>query len=147
MAKDDAIVAAIDGSKESDRALDMACAFAKALARPLVLVTVVPPPPVYPGEALIAVEPVDVTHSFQEALDAADKRARGAGVTPIARELLRGPVAEQLIDFLKRSHPMMAVMGARGLSAGARLFLGSVSDAVVHHAPCPVLVVRSPAKS
>jgi nucleotide-binding universal stress UspA family protein len=34
------------------------------------------------------------------------------------------------------------VVGARGLNAGTRWLVGSVSDRVVHHAHCPVTVVR-----
>jgi nucleotide-binding universal stress UspA family protein len=34
------------------------------------------------------------------------------------------------------------VIGSRGLGSMERLMLGSVSDYVVHHAPCPVLIVR-----
>jgi nucleotide-binding universal stress UspA family protein len=36
----------------------------------------------------------------------------------------------------------LIVMGSRGLDRMRRALMGSVSDAVVHHAHCPVLVVR-----
>lgn len=37
---------------------------------------------------------------------------------------------------------LMVVVGARGLGGFKGMMLGSVSQHVVHHAPCPVLVVR-----
>jgi nucleotide-binding universal stress UspA family protein len=36
----------------------------------------------------------------------------------------------------------MVVLGARGLGGFKGLLLGSVSQQVVHHSPCPVLIVR-----
>jgi nucleotide-binding universal stress UspA family protein len=36
----------------------------------------------------------------------------------------------------------LIVIGSRGLSAMKELLMGSVSDGVTKHAPCPVLVVR-----
>ncbi|MFL5990716.1 MAG: universal stress protein [Rubrobacteraceae bacterium] len=36
----------------------------------------------------------------------------------------------------------MIVMGSRGLGAVRRALMGSVSDSVVRHAHCPVLVMR-----
>ena len=38
----------------------------------------------------------------------------------------------------------MIVMGTRGMGVVRRTLLGSISDYVVHHAHCPVLVCREP---
>jgi nucleotide-binding universal stress UspA family protein len=36
----------------------------------------------------------------------------------------------------------LIVIGSRGLGAVSRMLIGSVSDSIVRHAHCPVLVVR-----
>ncbi len=47
-----------------------------------------------------------------------------------------------LIHHAEQHHPDLLVIGAGGKGVLRRLFTGSVSDHVVHKAPCPVLVVR-----
>jgi nucleotide-binding universal stress UspA family protein len=39
--------------------------------------------------------------------------------------------------------PNMIVVGSHGRGFWGRMTLGSVSDSVMHHAPCPVLIARS----
>ncbi|NJK59218.1 MAG: universal stress protein [Oscillatoriales cyanobacterium SM2_1_8] len=56
--------------------------------------------------------------------------------------LARGGVRETLCQIAAQEHPDILAIGSRGLGSAERLLLGSVSDYVVHHAPCPVLVVR-----
>ena len=74
----------------------------------------------------------------------ADRRTRVGDprIPRVETVRLEGPVVEELVTYLERDPPDLLVLGSRGLSAGRRLLMGSVSDALVHHAPCPVLVVR-----
>jgi len=50
---------------------------------------------------------------------------------------------EFIIDVATREKAVYIVMGTRGLGKIRRTILGSVSDFVVHHATCPVVVSRS----
>jgi nucleotide-binding universal stress UspA family protein len=56
--------------------------------------------------------------------------------------MLHGEPATLIIDEAEKENADLIVMGTRGLSAGKRWLLGSVSTHVMHHAPCNVLVVR-----
>ena len=59
------------------------------------------------------------------------------------REMARsGHVADEIMKSADRQKTDLIVLGARGLGAVARFFLGSVSTRVVQHSSCSVLVVR-----
>jgi nucleotide-binding universal stress UspA family protein len=69
------------------------------------------------------------------------KRARAAGVT--AEFLVwEGDPAGSITAAADAEAADLVVVGTRGRSGAERMFLGSVSDHVVRHAGCPVLVVR-----
>ncbi len=74
------------------------------------------------------------------------KRATKAGVASVTGVTYEGVVADEILSHLERHPTDLLVVGSRGLSMAKRILLGSVSTAVVTHAPCPVLVVRPPAK-
>jgi nucleotide-binding universal stress UspA family protein len=57
-------------------------------------------------------------------------------------ELIEGSPAEAIIEVAKTRNSDVIVMGSRGLGRLAGLLLGSTSQKVVSHAPCPVLIVR-----
>ena len=56
--------------------------------------------------------------------------------------VLEGSARETIVEEAERWGADLIVMGSRGLGAWSRLLLGSVSNAVVHHAKCSVEVVR-----
>ncbi|HLY77712.1 MAG TPA: universal stress protein [Thermoplasmata archaeon] len=133
---------AVDGSKSSEKALLAAIELGKALSASLTVISVAPLHVVPAGTATA----IPIIHDaevkiHQELLMKAHDQVALAGLK-VSTVLLDGFVAEELLAYLER-HPFdMLIMGARGLSAGQRFFLGSVSDAVVHHAKLPVLIVR-----
>ena len=77
---------------------------------------------------------------LERALAAID-HGRAAGVK-VTTELVNGHPATELLAAA--SDASMLVVGSRGMSGLAGALLGSVTHAVVHHAPCPVLVVPPP---
>jgi nucleotide-binding universal stress UspA family protein len=54
-----------------------------------------------------------------------------------------GDPAESIVDAAQSEGADIIVIGSHGRAALGRALIGSVSDQVVRHAPCPVMVVRS----
>ncbi|HEY8452355.1 MAG: universal stress protein [Micromonosporaceae bacterium] len=85
----------------------------------------------------------DVTEALRARLSewVAEARGRHPGVR--AREEVRnGRPAKTLVEASREAQ--LVVVGARGRGGFAGLLLGSVSQALLHHAECPVAVVRGP---
>ncbi|HMS83805.1 MAG TPA: universal stress protein [Nitrospira sp.] len=51
-------------------------------------------------------------------------------------------VIETIVKHIETSHDQLLVIGSRDLTKSERLYLGSVSESLLRHAPCSVLVVR-----
>lgn len=139
------ILAAVDGSDESDVALREAARLATTTDAPLVIVAVVPPP-MAPLGGLVPTGDwfEDIVHDYESVLQRAKATAEGLKVAGCRTVLLRGPVVETILGYLAESPARVIVVGARGRSALSRYFLGSVSEGLVHHAPCSIYVVRPP---
>ena len=56
--------------------------------------------------------------------------------------LLQGSPVDAILDLCEELRPGLLVIGSRGLGPVGRLPVGSVSEGIVHHARCPVLVLR-----
>ena len=63
----------------------------------------------------------------------------------VERRLVQGRPATSIVDEATAWDADLIVVGSRGLGRVSTMVLGSVSAEVVDHAPCPVLVTRSPA--
>jgi universal stress protein A len=55
-----------------------------------------------------------------------------------------GSPATSIIDYARKTGASMIVMGSHGASDIRRLLVGSTTETIMRHAPCPVLVLRSP---
>jgi nucleotide-binding universal stress UspA family protein len=78
----------------------------------------------------------------REVLDAEVERVRSADGTVAQAHLMMGDAAREIIHLAEDLGAGLVVMGSRGRGGIRRALLGSVSDSVVRHAHCPVLVVR-----
>jgi nucleotide-binding universal stress UspA family protein len=138
------IVVSIDGSEDSDRALSLAKELAERFGAALTLLTVVPPTvvPSYGGPVFEPPNLESMEAIYDDVLATRKARVTTPGIPKVETVRREGIVVEELLAYLEKERPDLFIMGSRGLSAGRRLFMGSVSDALVHHAPCPVLVVR-----
>ncbi len=63
-------------------------------------------------------------------------------VTAVECRVAEGHPGEQIVSAANDPGTGLVVLGARGLGAFRRLLLGSVSEYVLHHSACPVLIVR-----
>ena len=64
------------------------------------------------------------------------------GTLKISNEIVQGPPRQVIVEEAEQWGADLIVIGSRGLGAWSRLLLGSVSNAVVHHAKCSVEIVR-----
>ncbi|MCB0167774.1 MAG: universal stress protein [Anaerolineae bacterium] len=135
------IIVAIDGSDHSHKALDYAKGLAEQYGATLRLVHAFPHTSDLLGyddyELLVARR----ESAGQTLLDQA-RRQLGEASFPVKEELLEEPAAEAILTVAGIRHADLIVMGTRGRSSLEGLLLGSVSQKVVHHAECPVMVVR-----
>ena len=135
------ILVAVDGSEHASKAARMAGDLARQMQSNLRVVIAFDPVPTYLGEP-----------NLQRALDERFASARqvldetlpqiGEISGELKTEVLEGPAAEAILAVIEAHSPDLVIMGTRGLGRLTGLLLGSQSQKVVSHAPCPVLLVR-----
>ena len=139
------ILLATDGSQEAQLAATTAADLTQKTNSELHVVTVGPDYPLYelpehPAEFEDVLR--ENRREAKEMLEQQAKQIEEAGVTINETHLREGRAAEEIVEVAEEIGAGLIVMGSRGYGRLRRALLGSVSDAVVRHAHCPVTIVR-----
>lgn len=136
------IVLGVDGSVHAIRAAKMAGKLAREVrAANLWVVVAYDPIPSYLGEPYMQ-QVVSARLKDAESILKGGVDAVGKIPGRIHQEVLEGSPAEEIIKVASLRKSDLIIMGSRGRGTVARLLLGSQSQKVISHAPCPVLIVK-----
>ena len=135
------ILVAVDGSESSKKAFDQSVFLAQKCNSKLYIVHVVLDWE-YGGDSAATFELIDELRAKgMELLERCKTLALKSNVQ-VETLLEQGDYAHEIIEVAKRNDSNVIIMGSRGMSPIKELLLGSVSLKVMHHASCPVMIVR-----
>ena len=134
------ILAPIDGSKNSFRRLDYAIHLARQCGATVTGINVIP---FYPKSLLLT--PIsyekELIKKGKEIMKKAKVRCAQNGIV-FSEKITDGHEAEEIVGFAADKKFDLIVIGARGLGSVKEVFLGSVSNGVLHKSKIPVLIVK-----
>ncbi|SDN71053.1 universal stress protein [Geodermatophilus sp. DSM 45219] len=138
------VLVAHDGSDCAREALQWAAGLAVRAGYPLHVlrawkITTAPQPATWEPGYVPPLE--DFEKAVRDELEASVAAAELDPALSVTCHVAHGAAARRIIESAARAD--LLVVGARGLGGFAGLVLGSVSDQLVRHAPCPVTVVRT----
>jgi nucleotide-binding universal stress UspA family protein len=136
------ILLATDTSKEATLAANTALDLANSTDSELHVVHVAHLVPVFATQPEIEAQVDQVVSAARKLLDEQAEQIRAAGGSIAEVHLKVGRPDEGVVHLAEDLGTGLIVMGGRGLGGIRRALLGRVSDSVVRHAPCPVIVVR-----
>jgi len=134
------IVVGVDSSKTSLKALRWALSEAKLRGASLELVHAFPRPELV-GMTMVVTLPSDdeLREASEQVLTEALEAVGGAGDVSVTTHVGAGGPATVLVEVAEGAE--LLVLGARGLGGFRGMLLGSVTQQVIAHAPCPVVVI------
>jgi len=138
------VLVAFDGTLPSKNALTEAVEIVQVTHARLTLICVIPLMASAFGIEMPPGETVTATIEGARTMLAAEKASlQKKGLTDVDTVLLDGDPVDRVVAYAMENSPDLIVVGSRGLSEAGRFFLGSVSDGILHHARCSVLVSKS----
>ncbi|MEH7114617.1 universal stress protein [Neobacillus niacini] len=142
--KYDHILVAIDGSKESEWALEKSIEIAKRNNSKLLLAHVID------TRSFLLIDSYDPDigdRANKLAIDMLEKyqnQALEAGVAHVQYEIEYGSPKVKIPKEIAKNHSIdLIICGATGMNTVERFLIGSVSEHITRFAPCDVLIVRS----
>ena len=139
------ILAALDFSETTPEVLTSAKRLAGALKSHLWLVHVEAPDPDFvgydAGPQSVRDQVSREIHTDHQQLQSFAEKCREDDLQVTAL-LLQGPTAQTLVDKAEQLGAEFLVVGSHGKTGLRKLLMGSVSEAILRSAPCPVVVVR-----
>lgn len=139
------ILVPLDGTHFAEHALPAALALARRGGARLLLVSISTPLTEAYVEGLyfstLEMEK-EVATRHQTYLEALAARIRGLGNVTVDVLVKHGEVAATLCDLVAQGEADLVVMATHGRSALGRFWLGSVTDEMIRHASCPLLLIR-----
>jgi universal stress protein A len=141
------ILCPTDFSALATAGVDRAASLAAREGAELVLLHVLAPITAYvipdmAGSVLVQFEE-QAREDAQQELRRLRDRIRGTGV-PTHTVLIQGYAPDHIARAARRLRCDLIVLATHGRTGLTRMLLGSVAEAVVRQAPCPVLTVRAP---
>jgi nucleotide-binding universal stress UspA family protein len=140
------ILLATDGSRDAELARTTAVDMATSTDSELHVVTVAPG---YPSVDVNIPQVVEQLHTQAEKVlqEQVEKIEQAGGKVAQKHLKIADPMgerhrAQQIVRVAEEIGAGLIVIGSRGRGGVRRALMGSVSDSVVRHAHCPVLVVR-----
>ena len=134
------IVVGVDGSDQSRAAMDWAIGESRLRNGEVQVLTAWSFP--YVSDAMGTAWDYEIFQKDAQAiLEAELERVKDRGV-PVTGKIVEGNPASALIDASRYAD--LVVVGSRGHGGFTGMLLGSVSHQTIHHAHCPVLVIREP---
>jgi nucleotide-binding universal stress UspA family protein len=142
------ILVAFDGSNDALKAVGVACSLAKKYGSSVTIAHVYSVEAfAYAGAAPVPIPDFQPLEDAAKArgraiLDKGLKKAKEDGVDA-TEELIEAPsVVQALVELAAKKEVDLIVAGTRGMTGFKKLIMGSVSEGVLHHVHCSVLVVR-----
>ena len=136
------ILLGVDGSAHALHAAKTASELARNMRSNILRIVVAfDPVPAYLGEPNLQTA---ISARMKEADTILQNALEAVGEIPgeVHTEILEGSPAEAILDVANTRKVDLIVMGSRGFGRLKGLLIGSQSQKVVQHAPCPVLIVR-----
>jgi nucleotide-binding universal stress UspA family protein len=151
------ILVPLDGSEHSLKALERATEIAKKFSGKITLIHVysvsiqpimLPEPTTLGSPSIPILTGAEVSRIAEASRGFGNRILRDgeekvkAEKVQVEKKLVEGHAVEEIVRAATEGNFDLIVIGARGISHIREILLGSVTDGVIHHVHCPVLVVK-----